>query len=176
MSYINNGDKVSTLSTAASFPLNIILIMLFHSARRIPPQRQRRSNGNRFFASRRRGQAVTELAVGLPVMLLVLMGTMEVCTMIRLKQKLKTAAYEGARVGILPDAKQDNVRWQCETLCNQHRLNDTTVDLTPANLSSLDSGDWFTVQVSAPFASNSLTGAWTLQSVQLQESVSIQKP
>lgn len=124
----------------------------------------------------RSGLAVTELAVGLPVMVLVFMATMEVCTMIRLKQKLKMAAYEGARVGALPGSATDNVLWQCETLCDQHGLQDATTSLSPSNPASLDSGDWFQVEVSAPYASNSLTGSWTLQDFQLSESVTIQKP
>lgn len=124
----------------------------------------------------RRGLAVTELAIGLPVLLLVLMGTVEMCTMIRLQQKLKLAAYEGARVGVLPEAETANVLWQCQTLCTQHGVAASAVTTTPANLDALDSDDWYTVEVSAPFAANSLMGAWNFQTFQLRESVSIQKP
>jgi len=124
----------------------------------------------------RLGLAVTEMAVGLPVLLLVGMGTMEMCTMIRLRQKLKMVAYEGARVGILPEAGADNVNWQCDTLCIDQGLQNTNVAMTPADPTTLESGDWFTVQVDAPFSNNSLTGAWMVSSFDLSESVTLQKP
>lgn len=135
-----------------------------------------RQTGKRRLHHPRLGLAVTELAIGLPVLLVVVMGTMEMCTMIRLKQKLKTVAYEGARVGVLPEAKSSNVAWQCETLCTDQSVHDVTVTTSPSDPTTLMPGDWFEVQVDAPFASNSLTGAWMLSSFDLSESVSLQKP
>ncbi|MCC9640759.1 pilus assembly protein [Rhodopirellula sp. JC740] len=126
--------------------------------------------------SHRSGIAVTELAVGLPVLLLVMMGTVETCTMIRLQQKLKMVAYEGARVGVLPDAKASNVEWQCEVLSTDQRLNDVITVLDPVNPQALESGDWFTVEVRAPYASNDLMGGWGFGSYELTESVTLQKP
>jgi hypothetical protein len=127
-------------------------------------------------ASQRQGIAVTELAIGLPVVLLVAMGTMELCTMIRLRQKLRMVAYEGARVGVLPAAEAANVDWQCSLLCTDQSIAGTSVVMTPSNPTTLDSGDWFEVSVSAPFTSNSLTGAWMVDGFVLNESVSLQKP
>ncbi|MFG0288941.1 MAG: TadE family protein [Rhodopirellula sp. JB044] len=124
----------------------------------------------------RGGIAVTELAIGLPIVLLVAMGTMEMCTIIRLRQKLKMIAYEGARVGILPDAGAENVDWQCTTLCTEQSIESATIELTPADPSSLESGDWFQVSVAAPFTANSLTGAWMINAFTLDESVTLQKP
>ncbi|MFG0267818.1 MAG: TadE/TadG family type IV pilus assembly protein [Rhodopirellula sp. JB055] len=124
----------------------------------------------------RNGIAVTELAVGLPLLLVVMMGTVEACTMIRLQQKMKMVAYEGARVGVLPDAKAENVEWQCDTLGTDQRLNDIVVVMDPMDPQSLDSGDWFTVEVQAPFSSNSLMGGWGFGNYDLTESVTLQKP
>jgi Flp pilus assembly protein TadG len=50
----------------------------------------------------RNGAAVVELAAVLPVFVLLLMGTIETCNMIFLQQSLKIAAYEGARITIVP--------------------------------------------------------------------------
>ncbi|WDQ15804.1 TadE/TadG family type IV pilus assembly protein [Rhodopirellula sp. P2] len=126
--------------------------------------------------SHRNGIAVTELAVGLPLLLVVMMGTVEACTMIRLQQKMKMVAYEGARVGLLPEAMADNVEWQCETLSADQRLNDIVVVLDPVDPRTLDSGDWFTVEVRAPFSSNALMGGWGFGNYDLAESVTLQKP
>ncbi len=119
---------------------------------------------------------MTELAIGLPIVLLVAMGTMELCTMIRLRQKLRMVAYEGARVGVLPAADAANVDWQCNVLCTDQSIVGPTVVMTPCNPTTLNSGDWFEVSVSAPFTSNSLTGAWMVNGFVLNESVSLQKP
>lgn len=125
---------------------------------------------------KRKGIAVTELAIGLPVVLLVAMGTMEMCTMIRLKQKLRMVAYEGARVGVLPSATAANVDYQCGLLFADQSIAATTVTMTPGDPTALASGDWFEVRVSAPFTANSLTGAWMINSFTLNESVTIEKP
>lgn len=126
--------------------------------------------------SLRAALAVTELAVGLPVILIVAMGTMEACTMIRLRQKLKIIAYEGARVGVLPEAGIANVNYQCEILSRDQSINAVSVAATPGDPATLESGDWFQVQTTAPFNSNSLTGTWLSSAFSLTESVSIQKP
>lgn len=120
--------------------------------------------------------AVTELAIGLPIVLLVAMATMEACTMVRLRQKLKIISYEGARIGVLPDAKITNVTYQCNLLSDDQSLRDVDIKTSPANPKSLDSGDWFEVTATAPFNQNSLTGAWMGSAYTVSESVTIRKP
>ena len=90
-------------------------------------------------SSQRSGIAVTELAVGLPLLLVVMMGTVEACTMIQ-------------------------------------RLNSIVVVMDPMDPTSLDSGEWFTVEVRAPFSDNALMGGWGFGSYDLSESVTLQKP
>ena len=50
----------------------------------------------------RLGVAVIELAICLPILVLILVATIEACVMLQLKQNLIVTAYEGARIGILP--------------------------------------------------------------------------
>lgn len=124
----------------------------------------------------RRGLAVAELAVGLPILMLVTMGTIEACTMIRVKQKLNTIAYEGARVGILPDAGADNVQFQCETLATDYGLNNVGITMNPSDPRTLDSGEWFTVDVNVDYSDNSLVGTWMMPAVGITETVALQRP
>lgn len=119
---------------------------------------------------------MTELAVGLPVLLIMLLGTVEVCTMIRLRQKLNMIAYETARVGVLPRTKQDEVEYQCQLLCADQRLNAVSLETIPSDPRSLRSGDWFTVRLTAPFTENALMGKWKFNGWNLNESVTLQKP
>ena len=50
----------------------------------------------------KQGAAAVEFAIVLPVFVLILLGSIETCTMIFLQQSLEMAAYEGARVAIVP--------------------------------------------------------------------------
>lgn len=57
-------------------------------------------NRRRFDHRRRFGTAVIELAIVLPVIVLITFGTLEICDGIFLRQKIELAANEGARVAI----------------------------------------------------------------------------
>lgn len=120
----------------------------------------------------RRGGAVVELAICLPVLVLLLLATIEACTMLYVQQTLKTTAFEGARVGIVPGAEAVNVNFQCGTLLDDHNIRDYQV-LMSGNPTSLDQGDWFTVTVEAEFGSNSLVGGWLYSGRTLTKSVSL---
>ncbi len=54
----------------------------------------------------RDGVAATELAVCMPVIVLVVLATIESCAMIFLQQSLSIAAYEGARVALAPGRRR----------------------------------------------------------------------
>lgn len=120
--------------------------------------------------------AVTELAVGLPLVLIVALGTVETCTMVRLRQKLKIISYEGARVGVLPEAQAMNVSYQCEVLSQDQSIDGVMIEMIPSDPQSLESGDWFEVRTTAAFNQNSLTGIWAGSVFSVSEAVSIQKP
>lgn len=124
----------------------------------------------------RTAMAVTELAVGLPLVLIVAFGTIETCTMVRLRQKLKIISYECARVGILPEAKVANVNYQCELLSQDQSIEGVVIEVIPADPQALESGDWFEVRTTAAFNQNSLTGIWAGSVFSVSEAVSIQKP
>ena len=68
---------------------------------------------------------MVELAICLPVLILLLFGTIEACAIIYLNQSLKIAAYEGARVSLIPTAFVFSTR-QSATTCvlriNQDRI------------------------------------------------------
>lgn len=58
----------------------------------------------------RRGIAVVEFAIILPIFVLILLGTIEACTMVFLQQSLEIAAYESSRVTIVPKTTQSDVQ------------------------------------------------------------------
>ena len=106
------------------------------------------------------GTAVAELAVCLPLIVTVTLGTIEACSMLHLQQKLETTAFEGARIGCVPDAEVINVTHQCQTLLDAQRVRGYTITLNPPDPESLQQGDFFEVTIEAPCSANSLLGGW----------------
>ena len=119
----------------------------------------------------RRATAVIELALCLPVLFVLVLATMEACSMLYLQQKLKVTAYEGARVAIVPTAKIENVVHQCETLLDATNVQSYSISLSPSDPTTLNDGDYVTVTVSAPFSENSLAGGWLYTNKILSRSV-----
>ncbi|MEM6799664.1 MAG: TadE/TadG family type IV pilus assembly protein [Planctomycetota bacterium] len=98
----------------------------------------------------RRGVAATEFAVCLPVLVLLLLGMIETCSMVFLKQSLACAAYEGAHTALMPDATAADVRRVCEEILADRRVQGATIDVSPSNLNSMPDGDYLEVTITAP--------------------------
>lgn len=105
---------------------------------------------------RRRGVAAAEFAVCLPLIMVLLLGTLEASTMIFLKQTLSIAAYEGARTAITADAVAADVEAACNVILSQRNVIGGTVTVTPGPLESQPVQTWITVTVTAPASSNSV--------------------
>ena len=124
---------------------------------------------------RARGVAVVELAVCLPVLTLITLATVEASAMIFLQQSLSIAAYEGARVALVPESTADNARYQAELILAGREVAGASVTVTPGNFESSPSGTWIQVQAAAPFADNSLAGGWLFNGQMLTASVEMMK-
>jgi hypothetical protein len=105
---------------------------------------------------RRRGLAVAELAVCLPVLVLVTLAMIETCTMIFLKQSLAVAAYEGAHTALAPGSTTADVRAVCDGILADRRVQGATVTLVPARIESVPEGSFFEIRVSAPTDRNAV--------------------
>lgn len=119
------------------------------------------------------GTAVTELAICLPILVIITIGTIEACTMLHVRQKLKTAAYEGARVGVFPGAEAQNVSFQCQLLLDAQRVKSFDIQMNPSDPSTLGDGEFFTVTTTAPCAANSLIGGLLYSDRTLTQSASL---
>jgi len=102
----------------------------------------------------RRGVAATEFAVCLPVLMLLLLGTIECCSMIFLKQTLAVAAYEGGHAALAPGATSAQARAAAEAILTQRRITGASVQIAPRALESIAEGEFFDVRVTAPTNSN----------------------
>jgi len=104
----------------------------------------------------RRGVAVVELAVCLPVLFVLALATIEVCNCIYVKQSLAITAYEGARVALIVGATEENVRTQCQILLDERRLRGGVIDIAPDNFETAPAGTFIAVEVSMPQAANGI--------------------
>jgi hypothetical protein len=72
----------------------------------------------------RRGQALAEMAIILPVLLLLVFGIIELANAWRTFQVVVNSAREGARVAILPTASAAGIRTRVEDYLDQGNLRD----------------------------------------------------
>ena len=93
--------------------------------------------------------------------------------MVYLKQSLKIAAYECARVAIVPGSTDEDVKNQCDAILLARRMKDYEIATEPESIASLDYGDLYTVSISLPAEPNALIGSWFYKQKTLKESVTI---
>lgn len=106
-------------------------------------------------ARRRTGAAVVEFAVCLPVIIFIVLGSIEAASMLFLRQALVQSAYEGAKVAIRNDSINADAVSAIENVAAGRRLNDVDIAFTPSDVASVPAGEAVTVTISAPGDSNS---------------------
>lgn len=115
-------------------------------------------NSSKITRSRRRrtASATVEFAVCLPVLALLIFGSIEICNLVFLKQALSEAAYQGALAAMKPHATQSQVESRINGILDARNIGGTTSTLADGNFHSLAAGDDFTVEVSAAASVNAL--------------------
>ena len=103
-----------------------------------------------------RGAAVVELAICLPVLLLLIFGSIQACNLIHVRQKATTAAYEGALVGLKKGTTESEVTSRVQAILSSRKLKNgtTTVSAAAGPFSDIRPGDLFTVTVTVPADEN----------------------
>lgn len=104
----------------------------------------------------RRGAAAVEFAVCLPVVLLVVFGSIQAASMLFLRQATIQAAYEGAKVAVVGTGTDDRVREAAQAVLDGRQLTGVTIDIQPGNVDTLEPGTIIEVTVSAPSDENTL--------------------
>jgi Flp pilus assembly protein TadG len=108
----------------------------------------------------RRAAAAAELALCLPLIVLLLLASIEACSMIFLDHGLTIASYEGVRAAIHYDSTNADVNARTNEIITQRAIADTTVSTNPSNVANVNKGDPITVTVSAPSDSNMIIPPW----------------
>lgn len=105
---------------------------------------------------RKKGAAVVELAVCLPAVVLLVMGAIECCSMIFLRQALHVTAYEGIRVAIREESNTADVIARCNQILTERSVNGATITIDPNIVENVDRGNQIRIDVDAPCGTNSI--------------------
>lgn len=81
---------------------------------------------------RSRGAVTVEVALCLPVLMTILLGSYELARANMMMHSTESAAYEGARVGIIPGATPEGVRAAVGRVLNSVGVRTFDIDITPA--------------------------------------------
>ena len=104
----------------------------------------------------RRAAATVEFAVCLPVVFLVVFGSIQAASMMFLRQAALQAAYEGVKVGIRDKGTDDRVRAAAQSVIDGRRLTGVSIDIQPSNVDTLAAGTIVDVSVTIPSDENTL--------------------
>lgn len=106
--------------------------------------------------SRSEGILLVELAIVLPLLLLLTFGVIEYGWLFLKAQQVTNAARQGARVGATPDATNADVETAVETVLTASGMGGSgysLVYLPAGGVGDLESGSTFTVTVTVPYSS-----------------------
>ncbi|TFG63414.1 MAG: pilus assembly protein [Gemmatimonadales bacterium] len=94
------------------------------------------------------GQALAEVAIALPILLLMLVGIFEFARAYQIQQVVVNAAREGARQAVLQGVNSDSATVIVNTYLAGGSITGATIVITDTN----NTGDPTTVQVSVPYS------------------------
>lgn len=103
----------------------------------------------------RRGVAAVEIAVCLPVLMLLVFGSIEASSFIFLKQSLNVAAYEAVRTSVRVNGNNPLGSDRATNLLRSRDVNDFAVAFPNGDSGAAKRGDEVVVEVSAPTSTNS---------------------
>jgi Flp pilus assembly protein TadG len=106
---------------------------------------------------RRRGAATVELAICLPIIMLLVFGSIEAANAIHLKQTATIAAYEGAQAITSSGGTQADALLRANSILTQRNVSGGVVTISPTVTSATPKGTPITVTVTIPVDDNSLS-------------------
>lgn len=110
------------------------------------------------------GAATVELAVCLPMMMTIVLGSIEATNAVFLRQALAQAAYEGARAASTSGVDDATARARCQAVLTARNIHGATITITPTIVTNTARGTDVTVQVAAPVTANSVAPQWYYES------------
>ncbi|MEL6105168.1 MAG: TadE family protein [Planctomycetota bacterium] len=104
---------------------------------------------------RRRGAAVVEFAVCVPIVVLLVFGSIEASSFIFLKQSLHVSCYEAIREASSSQGTNATARVMAENILDSRGVNDYTISFPNGESADILRGEQIVCEVTAPTQSNS---------------------
>lgn len=108
----------------------------------------------------RRGTATVELAVCLPVLVLLVLAMAEAANMIYLKQALTSAAHISVRAIVEKDAVAADAEQACRQFLDMRGVQGYTLSIAPEDFDQQNRGSAIVGTVTAPCGANSYSPSW----------------
>jgi hypothetical protein len=102
--------------------------------------------------SNRSGMAMVEFALILPLLMLLLLGTMEMGWMFFRMHEISSIAREAARVAIRPDSTNATVATRVSGLTEDLGFDTYTLTVVPDNIAALNAGQQIQVTLEVPYS------------------------
>ena len=110
-------------------------------------------------SGQRRGLALVETALTLPLLLLLLVGALEYAWLFFKFQQVNSAARHGARIGVTVPATQTQVQAAIDQMMTSSGLQASGYTVTfSADPAALNPGEVLTISISVPYANVELIG------------------
>ncbi len=110
----------------------------------------------------RRGVETIEVAIALPLMIIIIFGGLEYGWAVIRSVQLDYAARAGARAASLSDATVADVESRVNDALQKIGIQSSTVIVTPADLTAVPAGTMIKVEVEVPYADVRLVGLGAL--------------
>lgn len=126
----------------------------------------------------RKGVAVVEFAVCLPILVLLVVGINEICSALYLKEQVTVAAYEASRIGVQRGTTDVMVRDYVEAMLDERGINydsSKVVTFSTPSFSNARTMEHVTTTVTVPLAGNSITGNVFTNDQEISASVAMRK-
>lgn len=118
-----------------------------------------RTSRRRTRRKNREGAAIVELACVLPVMLILIFGSIEVCQRVYLRQSVVISAYEACRVATRQTSDTQTVKDTLQQLLEQQNIDYRSIQVrdisrSQNNLDDIETGDEIRIRVIVDWAPN----------------------
>jgi hypothetical protein len=127
---------------------------------------------------KRKGTAATECALCLPIIILFTLFSIEVCSVMFLKEAITIAAYEGGRVGIQRGGTDANVEFRVMEFLNERGIAySDPVTISDPGFDNAGELEHVTTTVTVPVNGNLFSGwaGWVFDGMELEASVTMRK-
>lgn len=134
------------------------------------------SPGNdRRSAAQRKGAAVVEFAIVLPVFVLIVLGTIESVSMIFVQQGIKIAAYEATRVALVNGTTNGEVQATADQILSDRGITSATMTVNPSNFQGSAYGTPITISIDVNCDDNSIVAPFFFSGRTISASVCMMK-